>query len=55
MKAGVWNLGLGLVAIGLGATGKFALFGTGSPGLLVGAGVLLAGLGVYQLWRNKGR
>jgi hypothetical protein len=55
MKAGVWNLGFGLVAIALGATGQFALFGTNSPALLVGAGVLLSGYGVFQLWRNRGK
>lgn len=58
MRAGVWNLGFGLVAIAAGASGKFALIGTsGSTGstLLVVAGVALAALGVFQLWKNKGR
>jgi hypothetical protein len=55
MKAGVWNLGFGLVAIAAGASGKFALIGTSSSSLLVVAGVAMAGFGVFQLWRNKGR
>jgi hypothetical protein len=58
MRAGVWNLGFGLVAIAAGASGRFALiFTSGSTGstLLVVAGVALAALGVFQLWRNKGR
>ena len=55
MRAGVWNLGFGLVAIAAGASGKFALIGTSSSTLLVVAGVALAALGVFQLWKNKGR
>jgi hypothetical protein len=55
MKAGVWNLGFGLIAIAAGASGQFTLMGTNSSTLLVGAGVVLTGLGVYQLWRNRGR
>jgi hypothetical protein len=55
MKAGVWNLGFGLIAIAAGASGRYALPGTSNPMFLVGAGVLVAGFGVYQLWRNKGR
>jgi hypothetical protein len=58
MRAGVWNLGFGLVAIAAGASGKFALLGTSGPmgsTLLVVAGAGLAAFGVFQLWKNKGR
>jgi hypothetical protein len=55
MKAGYWNLGLGLVAIAMGASGRFALLGTGSPLWLEIAGAALAGFGVYQLWRDRNR
>jgi hypothetical protein len=55
MKAGVWNLGFGLIAIAAGASGKYALPGTSNPMYLVAAGVVVAGLGVFQLWRNRGR
>jgi hypothetical protein len=55
MKTGVWNLGFGLVAIAAGASGQFTLLGTGSSKLLMVAGGIVAALGVYQLWRNKGR
>ena len=60
MKAGVWNLGFGLIAIVAGLSGQFGgpvfvLPGTSNPMYLVGAGGLLAAFGVYQLWKNKGR
>jgi hypothetical protein len=55
MKAGVWNLGFGLVAIAAGATGQFTLLGTSSSTLLMAAGGLVAAYGVFQLWRLRGR
>ena len=55
MKTGIWNLGFGLVAIAAGASGRFTFFGTNSPMLLMVAGGLVAALGVYQLWRLRGR
>ena len=55
MKAGVWNLGFGLIAIAAGASGQYALPGTSNPIYLVGVGALVAALGVYQLWKNRGR
>lgn len=55
MKAGVWNLGFGLVAIAAGASGKFALPFTNGPTPLVIAGAAIAALGVFQLWRSRGR
>jgi tetrahydromethanopterin S-methyltransferase subunit C len=55
MKSGVWNLGFGLVAVAAGASGKFTLPGTSSPTLLIVAGALVATLGVFQLWKNRGK
>lgn len=55
MKAGVWNLGFGLIAIAAGASGQYALPGTSNPMYLIIAGVVVAGIGVFQLWRNRGR
>jgi hypothetical protein len=55
MKAGVWNLGFGLIAVAAGLSGQFVIPGTTNPMILVGIGAALAALGVFQLWRNKGR
>jgi hypothetical protein len=55
MKAGYWNIGLGLAAVGAGASGRFALLGTGSPMWLIIAGGALAAFGVYQLWRDRNK
>lgn len=55
MRAGVWNIVFGLVAVVAGASGRFALLGTSSPLLLMGAGGALAAFGAYQLWRDRGR
>jgi hypothetical protein len=55
MKSGVWNLGFGLVAVAAGATGQFKLLGTDSSTLLIVAGALVATLGVFQLWKNRGK
>jgi hypothetical protein len=53
MKAGYWNIALGLAAVGAGASGRFALLGTGSPMWLMIAGGALTTFGVYQLWRDR--
>jgi hypothetical protein len=53
MKAGIWNLGFGLLAIGLGYSGKFVLPFTTNPMYLVGAGVVIAVLGVVQIARAR--
>ena len=53
VRSGTWNLLFGLVAIAFGASGQFSLIGTNSSQLLVGAGVLVALIGVVQLWRSK--
>jgi hypothetical protein len=54
MKSGVWNLGFGLVAVAAGASGQFTLLGTNSSTWLIVAGALVAALGVFQLWKNRG-
>ena len=53
MRSGTWNLIFGLVAIAFGLSGQFSLMGTNSPQLLVGAGALVALIGVVQLTRSK--
>jgi len=55
MKAGVWNLGFGLIAIAAGLSGQYALPGTSNPIYLVAAGGAIAALGVFQLWKNRGK
>jgi hypothetical protein len=55
MKAGVWNLGFGIIAIAAGLSGQFVIPGTSNPMYLVIAGAALAALGVFQLWKNRGR
>lgn len=55
MKAGFWNIAFGLAAVVAGASGKFALLGTGSPMWLMIAGGALAAFGAYQLWRDRDR
>jgi hypothetical protein len=54
MRSGVWNLGFGLVAVAAGASGQFKMMGTDSSTLLMLAGAVVAALGVFQLWKNKG-
>jgi hypothetical protein len=55
MKAGVWNLLFGLLGVGLGLSGKFALLGTNSPTALVVVGGLLASWGLVQIIRSRGQ
>jgi hypothetical protein len=55
VKSGVFNLGFGLVAVAAGASGQFQLIGTNSSTLLIAAGAAVAALGVFQLWKNRGR
>ena len=49
----MWNLGFGLVAVALGASGQFTLFGTGSSTWLVVAGGVLAAFGLVQVVRSR--
>jgi hypothetical protein len=53
MKAGGWNLGVGLVALAAGLSGQFALPGTTSSTPRVVAGAVLAAFGFFQLWRSR--
>jgi hypothetical protein len=55
MKAGMWNLAFGLVAIIGGASGQLTLFGTGSGTWLMVAGGVLTMFGIIQLVRSRGR
>ncbi len=53
MRAGVWNLVIGLLAVGAGASGRFALIGTHSSTALVVVGGCIAALGLFQLIRSR--
>jgi hypothetical protein len=53
MRAGVWNLVIGLLAVGAGASGRFALIGTHSSTALVVIGGCIAALGLYQLVKSR--
>ena len=55
MKAGMWNLAFGLIAIAGGASGQLTLFGTGSSTWLMIAGGVLAAFGLIQLVRSRQR
>jgi hypothetical protein len=55
MRAGMWNLGFGLVAVVAGASGQFTLLGTDSKTALMVAGGLLAAFGLFQLVRSRGK
>src|ERR1700733_9764162 len=48
MRAGMWNLGFGLVAVAAGASGQFTLLGTGSSTWLMIAGGLLAAFALVR-------
>jgi hypothetical protein len=54
MRAGVWNLVIGLLAIGAAASG-FVLPFTDQPMYLAGVGAAIAILGGVQLIRSRGR
>jgi hypothetical protein len=52
MRAGLWNIVFGLVAIAAGASGRFAFPGTTGPWPLVAAGALVAAFGLFQFVRS---
>ena len=47
----ILNIALGIAMILGGASGRLALFGTGSGAALIAVGAVCAALGVYQLIR----
>ncbi len=51
--AGVWNMLFGLLAIGLGASGRFNLMFTNSPLALVAVGAAIFLWGVFQFVRAR--
>jgi len=51
----ILNIALGIGMVLGGATGKLALFGTGSSTALIVVGAICAALGVYQLVRAARR
>jgi hypothetical protein len=56
MGVGIFNVVVGVAMIGGGLSKNFTLLGTNSWEALVGLGVVIAGLGVYQIVQSrKGR
>jgi hypothetical protein len=55
MKAGIWNLGFGVLAVLAGAGGGYALPGTNNPTPLIVVGAALAAFGLFQIARSRGR
>lgn len=53
MGAGVWNIVMGLVAIGAGASGKVVFIGTDSGLLLMVVGGVFVVWGAYQIVRDR--
>lgn len=51
--APIWNIGIGLVMLIGGLTGKLSLIGTHSSGALALVGAGVTGLGVYQLMKRR--
>jgi hypothetical protein len=53
MRPGIFNIVIGLIAVGLGATGKFKLLFTQSSLALMVVGGAIAAFGVFQLLRSR--
>lgn len=53
MRAGVWNIVMGAVAIGAGASGKFVFVGTDSGLLLMVIGAAIFVWGAIQFARDR--
>ena len=49
----MFNIVMGLLSIGAGLSGEFALLGTDSPWALVGVGVALMAYGAYQVSQRR--
>lgn len=52
-NAGIWNMLFGLLAIGLGASGRFNLMFTNSPFALIAVGAAIFLWGVFQFVRSR--
>lgn len=55
MRAGVFNIIFGLIAIGLGLSGKMQLIGTGSSMALAVFGGVVTAWGIFQVVRDRAR
>lgn len=55
MTSPIINIVMGVIFIAGGASGRMSLIGTNSSGALVVAGVVVAGWGAFQLWKQKAR
>jgi hypothetical protein len=55
MRAGVFNIIFGFIAIGLGFSGKMQLIGTGSSMALAVFGGVVAVWGIVQIVRDRAR
>jgi len=53
MNAGVWNIAMGVVAIGAGASGRVVFIGTDSGLLLMVLGAVLVVWGAVQFIRER--
>jgi len=53
MSAGIFNVVVGLLLLGAGASGQFTLLFTNSSIALVAIGAGIAGLGVFQILRAR--
>lgn len=53
MNAGVWNIAMGVVAVGAGASGKVVFIGTDSGLLLMVVGVAFIIWGAIQVIRER--
>lgn len=52
MGAAIFNIVMGLIAIGAGLTGR-PFIGTDSPYIMIAIGAAIFGLGVYQLIKSR--
>ena len=53
MGTGIFNIIVGVLSILAGLSGRFAFIGTDSPWPLIALGVVIAGLGVYQIMKAR--
>jgi len=55
MRAGVFNVIFGIVAIGMGLSGKFSLLFTNSSTALIVFGGACSAWGLFQIFRDRSR